>query len=161
MPCEGEGVDTSDGSEALTRTRSGRQTLRFGLGIVVAAGAVWLVVSAAGGVGDAIAALRQTNPGWIAPAIAFEAVAYLLAAGRFRRLAGPDAELSLVEAAEITLVAHGLGLLALAAPAEGIAFQYRELSHRGLNRRRIGSRLVSSSGSALGSSIWCTRSTCW
>ena len=138
MPCEGEVVDTSDGSEALSRTRSGRQTLRFGLGIVVAAGAVWFVVSAAGGVGDAIAALRQTNPAWIAPAIAFESVSYLLAAVRFRRLAGSEAGLGLIEATEITLVAHGLGLLAPAAPAEGIAFQYRELSHRGLSRRRAG-----------------------
>lgn len=89
------------------------------------------------GVGDAITALRDTNPVWIAPAIAFEALAYLLAAVRFRRLGGPEADLSIVESTEITLVAHGLGLLAPAAPAEGVAFQYRELSHRGLIRRRI------------------------
>ena len=138
MPCEGEGVETADDSQARSRTRTGRQALRFGLGLVVAAGAVWLVVSAAGGVGDAITALRRTNTAWIAPAIVFEALAYLLAAVRFRRLAGPAAALSLVEATEITLVAHGLGLLAPAAPAEGIAFQYRELNRRGLNRRRIG-----------------------
>jgi conserved hypothetical protein len=143
MRRDGERVDTSEDEPAAprdsrSRTRPGRQVLRFGLGIVVAAGAVWLVVSAAGGVGDAMTALGKTNPAWIAPAIAFEAVAYLLAALRFRRLAGPEADLSVVESTEITLVAHGLGLLAPAAPAEGIAFQYRELSHRGLSRRRIG-----------------------
>lgn len=144
MPRDSERVDPSEDADPSappdpqSRTRPGRQALRFGLGIVVAAGAVWLVVSAAGGVGDAITALRETNPAWIAPAIAFEALAYLLAALRFRRLAGPEADLSVVESTEITLVAHGLGLLAPAAPAEGVAFQYRELSHRGLSRRRIG-----------------------
>ena len=124
--------------DPISKTRPGRQALRFGLGIVVATGAVWLVVSAAGGVGDAMAALRKTNPAWIAPAIGFQTLAYLLAAWRFRRLAGPEADLSVVESTEITLVAHGLGLLTPAAPAEGIAFQYRELTHRGLSRRRSG-----------------------
>jgi len=32
---------------------------------------------------------------------------------------------------------HGLGLLTPASPAEGIAFEYRELSHRRMTRRRI------------------------
>ncbi len=115
-----------------------RHRLRFGLGIAVAVGGLWLVVSSAGGLGDAIGALRHTNPAWIAPAIGFEALAYLLGAIRLRRLAGSAAALSLAEATELTLVVHGLGLLSPASPAEGIAFQYRELSRRGLTRRRIG-----------------------
>ncbi|MGZ6976177.1 MAG: hypothetical protein ACXVKQ_19740 [Acidimicrobiia bacterium] len=76
----------------------GRQLLRYALGLVAGAGALWLVVSAAGGLGDAIAALRDTDPAWLVPAIAFEALAYLLAGVRLRRLAGPDADLSPVAA---------------------------------------------------------------
>ncbi len=118
-------------------TDHGRQVLRYTLGFVVGAGALWLVVSAAGGLGDAIAALRRTNPTWLAPAIAFEAAAYVLAGVRLRRLAGPDADLSPVAATELSLVVNGLGLLTPASPAEGIAFEYRELGRRGLPRRRI------------------------
>jgi putative heme transporter len=118
-------------------THRRRQFLRYGSGLVVGAGALWLVVSAAGGLEDAVTALRQTNPAWLAPAIVFEALAYLLAAVRLRRLAGPDADLSPVAATELSLVVNGLGLLTPASPAEGIAFEYRELGRRGLARRRI------------------------
>jgi uncharacterized protein (TIRG00374 family) len=103
----------------------------------VGAGAVWLVVSAAGGLGNAVAALRRTNPTWLVPAVAFEALAYVLAGVRLRRLAGADADLSPVAATELALVVNGLGLLTPASPAEGIAFEYRELGRRGLRRRRI------------------------
>jgi putative heme transporter len=118
-------------------THHGRQALRYTLGLVVGAGALWLIVSAAGGLGDAIDALRRTTPAWLAPAIAFEAAAYVLAAVRLRRLAGPEADLSPVAATELALVVNGLGLLTPASPAEGIAFEYRELGRRGLPRRRI------------------------
>lgn len=114
-----------------------RQVLRFALGTAVAAVALWLVVSSAGGLGDAVDALRQTDAIWLVPAIAFEAISYLLSAVRLRALAGAEAGLSLVEATELTLVVHGLGLLTPASPAEGIAFEYRELGGRGLPRRRI------------------------
>ena len=114
-----------------------RQVLRFALGTAVAAVALWLVVSSAGGLGDAVDALRRTDPTWLVPAIAFETISYVLAAVRLRALAGAEADLSLVDATELTLVVHGLGLLTPAAPAEGIAFEYRELGHRGLPRRRI------------------------
>ncbi len=111
--------------------------LRFTLGTVVAGVALWLVVSSAGGLSDAVDALRQTDAVWLVPAIAFEAISYALSAVRLRALAGPEADLSLIEATELTLVVHGLGLLTPASPAEGIAFEYRELSQRGLLRRRI------------------------
>lgn len=115
----------------------GRQVLRFALGTGVAAVALALVVSSAGGLGDAFTALRRTNAIWLVPAIGFEAVAYVLSAARLRALAGPEARLSMVEATELSLVVHGLGLLTPASPTEGIAFEYRELSRRGLARRRI------------------------
>jgi putative heme transporter len=113
-----------------------RQVLRYGLGLLVGAVAVWLVVSASGGIGDAVDALRDTNPWWLLPALLAQSVSYGLSGLRFRRLAGPEAALGVVEATEITLVAHGLGLLTPAAPAEGIAFQLRELALRDVSRRR-------------------------
>lgn len=113
-----------------------RQILRYSAGLLVGGVAIWLVVSAAGGIGDAVSALRDTNPWWLAPALAAEVASYLLSGRRFRILAGTDAGLSATEATGITLVAHGLGLLTPAAPAEGIAFQYRELSARAVSRRR-------------------------
>ena len=129
--------EPTDQGAARTTHVHARQLLRFGLGIVVAVVGLWLVISSAGGLDDAITALRQTNAVWIAPAIAFEALAYVLGAIRLRRLARPASELSLLEATELTLVVHGLGLLTPASPAEGIAFEYRELSQRGMSRRRI------------------------
>ncbi len=85
---------------------------------------------------EAAGALRDTDPRWVGVAVACEALSYLLSARRLRRLAGPDADMTASAALGITLVAHGLGLLTPAAPAEGIAYQYRELGARGLAPRR-------------------------
>ena len=46
-------------SEEARDTHRSRQVLRYALGLVVGAGALWIVVSAAGGLGDAIGALRD------------------------------------------------------------------------------------------------------
>jgi hypothetical protein len=100
-------------NEERRATHHGRQVRRYALGLVLGAGALWLVVSAAGGRGDAITALRRTTPAWLAPAIAFEAAAYVLAGVRLRRLAGPDADLSPVAATELGLVVNGLAQASL------------------------------------------------
>ena len=105
--------------------------------MALGAGATWLVFQAAGGLADVGDALRQTNPWWLIPAVAFEALAYVLSGVRLRRLAGPDADLTVVSATELELVVKGLGLLTPASPAEGLAFATTELSRRGLARRRI------------------------
>jgi uncharacterized protein (TIRG00374 family) len=133
--CRLNAPDATD--EGLRSAHRGRHLLRYALGVVVGAGALWLVVSAAGGLGDAIMALERANIAWFAPAIAFEGSAYVLAGVRLRRLAGPGTDLSRVAATEISFVVNGLGLLTPASPAEGIAFEFHELGRRGLNRRRI------------------------
>jgi uncharacterized protein (TIRG00374 family) len=114
-----------------------RLWLRGILGAALGAGATWLVFRAAGGLGDVGDALRHTNPWWLIPAAAFEALAYVLSGVRLRRLAGPDADLTVVSATELELVVNGLGLLTPASPAEGLTFATTELSRRGLARRRI------------------------
>jgi uncharacterized protein (TIRG00374 family) len=113
-----------------------RHWLRLILGIAVGVGAIWLVVSAAGGLSDAVDALKQTNPWWLIPAVAFEALAYVLSGLRLQRLAGPGADLTPVSATELELVVNGLGLLTPASPAEGMVYAAGELSRRGLSRRR-------------------------
>jgi len=114
-----------------------RQWLRALLGAALGAGAIWLVLQAAGGLADVGDALRRTNPWWLIPAVLLEALAYVLSGVRLRRLAGPDADLDLRAATELELVVNGLGLLTPASPAEGLAFATNELSRRGLTRRRI------------------------
>ncbi len=111
--------------------------LRAALGVTAGGGAIWVVVSAAGGLTDAGRAIQAINGLWLAPAIAFEALAYVLSGLRLRRLAGPDADLGAGAAIALTVVVNGLGLLTPAAPAEGMAFEYNELRSRGLPRRRI------------------------
>ncbi len=115
-----------------------RTWLRGLLGVALGAGAIWLVFRAAGGLGDVGTALRRTNPWWLLPAVAFEALSYVLAGVRLRRLADEEADLTVVSATGIELVVNGLGLLTPASPAEGLAFATAELSRRGLPRRRIG-----------------------
>ena len=115
-----------------------RHWVRAVLGVALGAGAIWLVVQAAGGLADVEDALGRTDPWWLVPAAGFEALSYVLSGVRLRRLAGPDADLTVVSATELELVVNGLGLLTPASPAEGLAFATAELSRRGLPRRRIG-----------------------
>ncbi len=130
-----DGHPTSSATEATGRSRW-RFGLRIGVGLVLGAGAIWLVVNAAGGMGDALDALARVDWWWLVPATLFEGLAYVLSGERLRRLAGPD-RVSTSAATGIELVINGLGLLTPASPAEGLAFGASELSHRGLNRRRV------------------------
>jgi uncharacterized protein (TIRG00374 family) len=130
-------VDGASQESGTPRASRGRQWLRAILGAALGAGAVWLVLQAAGGLGDVGDALRRTNPWWLIPAVLFEGLAYVLSGVRLRRLAGPEVDLGIVAATELELVVNGLGLLTPASPAEGLAFANNELSRRGLPRRRI------------------------
>jgi uncharacterized protein (TIRG00374 family) len=114
-----------------------RNILRFAIGIALGGVAIWVVVGAAGGLGDALDALRQVDWWWLLPAAGFEGLAYFLSGLRLRRLAGPEI-VSPAAATGIELVVNGLGLLTPASPAEGLAFGASELSRRGLDRRHIG-----------------------
>jgi hypothetical protein len=106
------------------------------LGLVLGGGAIWLVISTAGGFGNAFDALARVEWWWLVPAAIFEALAYVLSGLRLRRLAGPH-RVSPAAATGIELVMNGLGLLTPASPAEGLAFGASELSRRGLDRRHI------------------------
>ena len=134
----GQTPDELDPGASSARVPRWRLWLRVALGVALGAGAVSLVFQAAGGIGDVQDALARTNPLWLIPAVFFEGLSYVLSGVRLRRLAGPDAALSVTSATGIELVVNGLGLLTPASPAEGLAFAMNELSRRGLPRRRIG-----------------------
>ncbi len=63
-----------DEEPAATSTSRRRQILRFGLGSVVAALALWAAVTAAGGMREAAGALHDTDPWWVGVAVACEAL---------------------------------------------------------------------------------------
>ena len=136
-PDSGDGFDPTGEEEPPARASRWRVWLRVVLGVALGAGAVSLVFQAAGGIADVQDALARTHPLWLVPAVFFEGLAYVLSGVRLRRLAGPQAGLSVSSATGIELVVNGLGLLTPASPAEGLAFATSELSRRGLPRRRI------------------------
>ena len=127
----------AESSAAVLSAPFWRRALRFGLGLSLGAAAIWIVVSASGGLADALDALRAVDWWWLIPAAIFEGIAYFLSGLRLRRLAGP-AVVSPAAATGIELVVNGLGLLTPASPAEGLAFGVSELSRRGLDHRHIG-----------------------
>lgn len=114
-----------------------RRALRLALGLAFGSAAVWVVVRASGGLGDAWHALGRVNAWWLIPALVSAGLAYVFAGLRLRRLAGAEAGFTAASATGVELVVNGLGLLAPAAPAEGLAFEVSELSRRGIERRRI------------------------
>lgn len=114
-----------------------RRAFRVALGFALGAGGVWIIVRASGGLDDAWQALERVNVWWLIPAIVSEGLSYVLAGVRLQRLAGSQAAFSAASATGVELVVNGLGLLAPAAPAEGLSFEVSELSRRGLDRRRI------------------------
>lgn len=110
------------------------QVLRYFLGLVLGTGALWYALGAAGGPSGIWQALEGTDPLWLAPAVLVQALGFVVSAVRLRRLAGPDATLSLPAATGLELVMNGLGLLTPASPVEGLAYGARQLRHRGLDR---------------------------
>lgn len=124
-------------SDAVGSPRRTRATIvRWVLGLVIGAVAVWVAFSAAGGLGDSWTAIRALDVAWLVPAFVIEALSYVVLGERYRRLVGPTV-VRPVEAIEIGLVVSGFGLLTPARPAEGLALAGAHLHRRGLSRRRV------------------------
>jgi uncharacterized protein (TIRG00374 family) len=113
-----------------------RQALRYSLGLLLGAGALWYALGAAGGPSTAWRALEQTHLRWLVPAVLAESLGFVVAAARLRRLAGRDVSLSLPAATGLELVMNGLGLLTPTSPVEGLAYGARQLRRRGLDGTR-------------------------
>lgn len=125
-----------------TRRPSGRQVIRWGIGLVVACGLLLAVFAAAGGAPAELQELRRTRLLWLAPAVAAEAISFALYGAQLRRLSGRGGQLGWSVWAQVGLIVYGLGRLAPAAPAEGVVFSAFQLQRHGMARRRAGLALV-------------------
>ena len=114
-----------------------RRVLRLALGLALGATAIWVVITASGGMTEALEAIRSVDWFWLVPAAICEALAYVLSGMRLRRLTGSMA-VSPAAATGIELIINGFGLLTPASPAEGLTLGASALSRRGLDRRHVG-----------------------
>jgi uncharacterized membrane protein YbhN (UPF0104 family) len=109
--------------------------LRIAVGLAIGAGAIYVVVSSAGGFADAISAVTSARPGWLIAGALAEALSYLTLGLLLRRLLGD--RVNRRTAVRIGLLVAGLGNLLPAAPAEGLALAGAELRRRGVDTHRI------------------------
>lgn len=101
------------------------------IGVVVGVAAAWLVVSTAGGLGDAIAAVGRMRPEFVAIAVTFAVLRIALFGLQFFWLGRRTGPLRFGTAMGLSLVVYGFGAITPAAPAEGLAIASRELRRRG------------------------------
>ncbi len=118
------------------RVRHRRLLLTF-VGLAAGAVAIVVIVQLAGGVSDAVEALRNVDPKWVLLGLGSEAVSYLFIAGHLRRLTGSTPRLRFGPSLQLALVVYGLGIITPASPAEGLALGAAELRRRGMPRRRV------------------------
>ncbi|MCU1458155.1 MAG: rane protein [Actinomycetia bacterium] len=118
------------------RVRHRRLVLTL-IGLVAGGVAIVVIAELAGGVSDAVEALRDVDPRWVAAGLGCEAVSYLFIAGHLRRLTGSTPRFGFGAAYQLALVVYGLGIITPASPAEGLALGAAELRRRGMPRRRV------------------------
>ncbi len=107
------------------------------IGLAVGAVAIVVIAQLAGGVSEAVEALRDVDPAWVVAGLGCEAVSYLFIAGHLRRLTGSTPRFGFGAAVQLALVVYGLGIITPASPAEGLALGAAELRRRGMPRRRV------------------------
>jgi uncharacterized membrane protein YbhN (UPF0104 family) len=108
-----------------------RSRLRLLIGLLIAVGAIYAVVSSAGGFGDSFDALADARPGWLVLGGACEAVSYIMLGLLLRRLVGGRVDRR--TGIRLGLVVSGLGNILPAAPAEGVTMAGAELRRRGVD----------------------------
>ena len=102
--------------------------------MLIGAGALYVVVSSAGGFADSVGALGSARPGWLAAGVVAEAASYVALGFMLRCLAGD--RVSRRAGVRLGLVVAGLGNILPAAPAEGLTMASAELRRRGVGARR-------------------------
>jgi uncharacterized protein (TIRG00374 family) len=125
--------DTEDDTTAqdLSPRTGTHPALKLGIRAIVGVGAVWLVVSTAGGLGDAVAAIARMRPEFVAIAVVFAALRIALFGLQFLWLGRRTGPMRVATALGLALVVYGFGAITPAAPAEGLAIASRELRRRG------------------------------
>jgi len=110
------------------------RVLTFGLGAVVAVGALLAVFSSSGGIDDVLGALERVSAGWTLAAVLATVAGYALLALHMRRLA--SGRISVRQAARADLLLFGLGNALPGSPAPGALLAAADLRRDGLSARR-------------------------
>ncbi len=124
--------------------------VRRGVAVVVGAGAVYAVFSAAGGLGDAIDALDHMQPGWIVAGVVL-AIGRIELYGAQLRLLTRNLDPPKRVAWSLGWVVYGFGAITPAAPAEGLAIAATALRRNGAS--------TSNTAISLGFSEWFAQRT--
>ena len=109
---------------------------KVAIGSVVGATAIWVVLSSAGGLGDALDAVRRMRPGFVVLAVGFAVIRLVLFGLQLLWLGRRTGPMGLLTALGLSLVVYGFGAVTPAAPAEGMAIASRELRRRGRTKRQ-------------------------
>lgn len=128
-------LDDGDVATDPTSHRS-RSILKLVVGLVVAGVAIGVVVSTAGGLGDAFAAVARMRGGFVALAVVFATVRMALFGVQLLWLGRRTGTLGAPTAMLLALVVYGFGSITPAAPVEGLAIAGRELRRRGRSKRQ-------------------------
>jgi hypothetical protein len=115
-------------------------------GLAVGGPALALVVSTAGGIGDALDAVRRMRAGFVVLAIVVAAVRVGLYGLQLELLGQRSGRLGIGTAYGLALVVYGIGAVTPASPAEGLAIASRELRRRGRTTRQARLTVGSPSG---------------
>jgi uncharacterized protein (TIRG00374 family) len=129
-------VPPSHAGRLFRRGRGARRTVKAVSVVVIGGGAVFVALTAAGGLAHSLHLLRKVDVQWIVAAAAAEFGAYILRSLHLRFLAGPHANARRLAPFRLALVVFGLGSVLPAAPAEGLVIAGAMLQRRRLARRR-------------------------
>ncbi len=110
--------------------------IKLVIGVAAGGAAVWLVVSAAGGIGDAFDAIRRMRGGFVALAVGIAAARLGLYGLQLTWLGRRSGQLGVATAFGLASVVYGFGAATPAAPAEGLALASHELRRRGRTKRQ-------------------------
>jgi len=113
-----------------------RRMVLAALGLAVAGGVVWTVVSSAPTFTHAVRLMRRMDPRWAGAAVAAEVASYVALSRHLRYLGGREHNAQRLAPFRLALIVFGLGNVLPAAPAEGIVMAGAALRRRRLAKRR-------------------------
>ena len=112
-----------------------RQLAKAAGGLVAGGVALWLVITTAGGIGDAASAVGRMRYGFVTLAVAFAAARIALFGLQLLWLGRRTGPLKVGTSISLALMIYGFGAITPAAPAEGLALASRGLRERGRSAR--------------------------
>jgi uncharacterized membrane protein YbhN (UPF0104 family) len=131
---EAHGPTQSSPSASLRRSDAPSPTgnrVRLGVGLLIGVGALYAVVSAAGGFADSLDAVTSVKPAWLVAGAAAEVVSFIILGLLLHRLTGRRVDA--ITSVRLGLVVAGLGTVLPGAPAEGLIMANAELERRGVD----------------------------